>query len=947
LGLDNEIVAIGLIYKQIRDREFANQTDDARELRVLKTALLFCLLDKLSPNGHDRLKPTVENIELSFKGDGTIADPAGIVRDLETKHCFSVVNGNISLFTASPVSPTDIAKYERQFHELLSQKVTVMLEDHTKSYRQYSSGRFDIRVSDASHTTLTNITASTRNKYGKGQNNDDGSVCLWFVVAKNKEEQLLIPQKIEGILTQLHDHRILMFTFPTLSFCHSNANLWNEYVRHYAQYMTENDGAAKKQIKSSLDNLEKEWFAEIKKHLTPIKVHSCLNGIIDVSDTSWSAFKDLISHYVRRSLPDCVDYLTQQITAFGNSGLKSWATAGIQFDAASGGQYRQLVNGFKNQGISSDDGWFSQNPKHPLAEIHGLFEKKIANFIGKGGTLSVRKVYIELQCAPFGMRCNALSAFVLGFVLRDILDKNYQWTNGQLTKPLDADTLAEIIDAVVKNDGNENMRGEKTICRLSKEEKTFVEKAPVMFGLTPMQDATIESVLGQIQSRIENISSHVPLWILPETVRAEGDERTDAIEEVFNNICTAFTTSSKGNTEERANAIKDAGTAILNDPGLVAAIAGYIKLENFVRAFELYVDKENPALMRLAQSIGDVSHGYCRAILDKAAETAGWLWKQSDISKEIDDIFCEYEIIALVKPLCGFEDFTPYKGAFDALKIIVTQTNHLPKSMLESAHPALSAFLSAMQTGDSAQDIKTALSQNLGIIQKLFFDATKAESVRILRNRLNNAPLSDTEMLDILNGTPECFGLDEGAFLDGVRVKIEEYIKQSVAHNLKAEWDLFSGANTPSEWAINNGIPARFLFGGLPQADDLLKAIEQPETFAAAKLAELLEILKCASAVGIADGQKAFLAETMPHRYAKFNISISSLLEFLRGKCGAQPNNWPRHPDVTEFIRGQYKVTFAPQIIEKIRRKPADELKTRLLQLAQENEELGLLFWEG
>jgi hypothetical protein len=387
LGLDSDIADIGLTYKQICNRDFSNQTDDAVELRVLKTALLFCLFDKLSPNGHDRLKPTLENIELSFKGDGAIADPAGIVEDLKTKHCFSVVNGNISLFTVSPVSPDVIARYEGQFYELLSQKVTAMLEDHTKNYRQHSSGRFDIRVSDASHTTLTNIT-SAKNKYGKGQNSDDGSVCLWFIIAKNKEEQLLIPQKIKGILTHLHDHRILMFTLPTLSFCHDNANLWAEYIRYYAQYMTANDGTAKNQIKSSLDNLEKEWFAKIKKHTTPIKVHSYLNGAIDIADTSWLAFKDLISDYVRRSLPNCVDYLTQQITAFGNSGLKGWATAGIQFNAVSGPQ-GQLVKGLKGQGISDADDWFVQTPKHPFAEIHAFFEKKIANSIDKGGTLSI------------------------------------------------------------------------------------------------------------------------------------------------------------------------------------------------------------------------------------------------------------------------------------------------------------------------------------------------------------------------------------------------------------------------------------------------------------------------------------------------------------------------------------------------------------------------------
>jgi hypothetical protein len=949
LGLSREITTIRAEYERICNREFSNQTDDAVELRILKAILLFCLLQQLSPDGHERLKPTVENIELSFKGDGTIADTAGIVKQLAERHCFSVVNGNIELFATTVDNAelqTKIAEQETKFHDLLHEKTEKMLDVQTKSARSsHSAGRFEIRVSDVSHTTLTNISQSTRDKYSKGLLKDDGSVCLWFVIAKNKEEQLLIPQKIESILTQLRDHRIMMFMFPQLSFCHDNTALWGDYVRQYSQYLLENDSVAKNQIKTAYERLEREWFDKIKQDSADIKVYSVQTGQVEVKDTSWGNFKELLSGYVRKTLVGCIDYLASQITAFNSSGLKSWATAGIQFDAVSG-QYGQLVNVFKNQGILSGDAWFSQNPEHPLAEIHVLFERKIANSIGKGGTLSVRKVYIELQRAPFGMRCNALSAFVLGFVLRDVLNKNYRWTNGQMTKPLDVDALAEIIEAVVKNTGNDNMRGEKMICRLSKEEKAFVEKASAMFGTTPMQDATVESVLGQIQSRIEGVSAGVPLWVLPEYVNSENDDRADVIEQVLNKICTAFTTSSKGNTEERTNAIKDVGTAILDDPDIVATIAGYIRNENFMRAFELYVDKENPRFVKLAKSIGDVSHSYCSAILDKAAEAAGWVWKQSDISKEIDDTLCEYEVVLLAKPLCSFDNFVPYTNVFDTLKTAVTETNRLPKSMIESAYPVLSAFMSALKTGGSVHDIKTALSQNLDTIQKLFFDASKSETVKILKNHLHGIQLSDTELLGILNAIPAGFGMDESAFMDGVNTKIEEYAKQSVVQNLKAEWKRLSGANTPSEWAMNNGIPARFIFGVLSQVEDILKAIEQPETFAATKLAELLEILKEVSVQSIVDCQKAFRAETVPCKYAKFNISIAPLLEFLRGKYGAQPNNWPLRPDISEFIRGQYRGAFAPQITEKIRNKPADELKTRLLQLAQENEELGLLFWE-
>lgn len=532
--------------------------------------------------------------------------------------------------------------------------------------------------------------------------------------------------------------------------------------------------------------------------------------------------------------------------------------------------------------------------------------------------------------------------------MRDILKKNYQWTNGQLTRPLDTDTLAEIIETVVKDDGNNKIGAkEKLICRLSKEEKIFIEKAPLIFGAATIADATVESVLKDISFQVEKISAKVPLWVLPEYVRAEKAPQADDIETVLNDVCTAFTTSNKGKVEDRVNAIKDAGEIIIKNPDIVSIIAGYIKTENFVKAFEIYVDKVNPALGALAHSIGDVSHGYCRSILDRCQESAGWLWKQADISREIDDMLCEYEIIYLAKPLCGFNEFAPYNSVFDTLKTAVTETNHLPKTMIESIYPMLSNFLSALQPNGSTQDIKLALQQSSDLIKRLFFDHYKTESLSLLKQRLKNAALDDSDLLAILNTMHGGFGLDETTFLDNIQVKIEEFAKQSVVLKIRGEWTRISGADSPSEWAMANGVPARYIFGDNSDTGDLLKAIEHPEIFAALRLTAILDVLKTATAVSIADCQNALIADVIPARYQKFNISLSSLLEFLRAKFGIQPNKWPLHPDITEFIRSQYKDTIAPQIKEKIRDKSAQELKEKLLQFADENPELGLMFLEG
>lgn len=950
LGLHEEIVAIRSEFERIKSREFQNKDEDDDDIRVLKAVLLFCLLARLNPDGHERLKPTVENIQLAFQGDGAIIGVVGIINSLVDKHCFSVVNGNIELFATSVGGAelqNKIVEYENKFHDLLSSKTEEMLKTHRKSdISKFSTGRFDIRVSDIAHTTLTNITAAKRDLYSSGQNKDTGAVCLWFVVAKNKDEQLQIPDKISNILTQLRDHRIMMFAFPHLTFCDTNQNLWNEYVLQFAQSTLES-GVAKEQRLNAIKKLDEEWFAKIKKQDTQIKVYTVINGQVVANDTSWGKFKDIISDYVRRTLPCCVDYLTEQTTAFGNNALKAWATAGIQFDAPSG-QYRQLVEAFKKQGITADANWFAQNVNHPISRIRSLIDKKIANTVGKGSPQSIRKIYIELQRAPYGMKWNALSAFVLGIAFRHILDKGYQWDNLQKTGALDTDSLAEIIESVVKDDGQDKIKGEKLICRLSREEKAFVEKAPRMFNIVnTTADARVEDVLLQIQNCIEQTSERVPLWVLPEYIRSTGEPYAEVISNALNNVCLAGSTSSKsGKSEERSNAIKEVGQFILDNDGLVDTVASYIRSENFVTAFQMYVDKNAPVLVLLAKETGDISHGYCQAILGKTAETAGLLWKQADITAEIDETIQEYEIIKLLKPMAGFGGFVPYKTAIETLRKAVTEHNKLPRTLIVSAVPSLSEMLLAVANNGPVQDIKDGLEQNKDIVAKLFFDVTKATSVELLKQRLNGVAISDSDLLNIYSGLANGFSRDEGVFLDDVRVKIENFVKDSVAQNIKVEWKRLTDTDTPSAWANSNGIPVRFALNNISEANDIISAVHEPEQFSSDKLSALLNVLSALDPVDIAKCQEQFREDTVPRRFAKFNINLSALLDFLRTKYGNQPNNWPLKLDITDFIHGQYRGTFAPQVAAKIKRTSAEDLKNRLLQLAQDNPDLGLLFWE-
>jgi hypothetical protein len=89
------------------------------------------------------------------------------------------------------------------------------------------------------------------------------------------------------------------------------------------------------------------------------------------------------------------------------------------------------------------------------------------------------------------------------------------------------------------------------------------------------------------------------------------------------------------------------------------------------------------------------------------------------------------------------------------------------------------------------------------------------------------------------------------------------------------------------------------------------------------------------------------MTDVIPARYKKYEIKLVSILDYLHSEYGNQPNYWPSRPNISAFIKSQYKETIAPQIKENLRNKNAEDLKQKLLQLADDNPELGLLFWEG
>ena len=952
LGQNPEISNMRMEYKRIHAREFSNYQGDEGEIRVLKTVLLFCLLSRLMTTQHDRLRPTVENVCLSFRGDGTISDPKQLLHILQEKHCFAIVDGNLDLY-ASTVGGEELnAKTEElkgKFQEVAEKLLERIDRERKESYSGgLSVGRFSVKVSDASNVNMTSLSTQDREPFSANLEKDDGSCCLWFAVAKNQEQQRQIPQRAESLLTNLRGHRVIICSFPAVTFCEDNVQRWDDYVSLWAQCELENSKPAKDHYQKSMDKIEKKWWGALAQTSEiDMRYYDNQQGAVLCERVSWPKLKEALREYVRRNLPCCPDSLTTQLTAYGTSGgLKSWAMAGIRF--ASSARYEaQLIANLKAKGIREEQDWLAHHPEHPFGQIHALFQKEYARTVEQGGKLSLRKVATVLQRAPYGLRCNGLSAFSMGFCLRDTLSRNCQWTNGQIMKPLDEGTLAEIIDSAISPSKKQNDQ-EKFICQLSKEHLAFAGQAGRIFFLSASSEPTPESTIDQIAKAIEKISHKVPLWALAEFIRHTAPEE-QTLYEVLNRLCVALRTSSKGNTEDRAAAVYFVGDAILQDENLVARGSAYMKTDIFISAFRWYVNQSDPNLHALAEEIGDVSCQYCERILEKAAKTSGWLYNRQDISGFIAEVYTAYQFIQLAKDIFRFDGYATFAKVLQKMRDRF-RFACLPYALITDKYPALSQFYQLIENPTQEKPLYDELRSNSDILRKLYGERESDAVIEIIRKETGESRMSNEDLRDIIlkcgNSKQFDVHMDLTAYRDLFRKVMEESERESTARKMLEEWKRISSSTTPANWAEETGLPGWTVIAEVSERNDILKSFFYPENSSTQALKQNLETLRTLSPVSIPDCQKAFLQKIVPSKYAKLGINLPHLLSYLTKEYGSNPNGWPENPDIDAFVRSCYECEFAPRIVRRLMETDAEHLKAKLIELAKRNPDIGLHFLE-
>ena len=945
LGQSNDVKDIRTYYNKSIQTELRGIDENDKRIRIFKAVLLYVLLSYLNIDGHERLQPTVENIKLSFRGDKSITDVMPIVEELQQNHCFSIMNGNISLYatTDNASIKEEAEKYRDKFYELICKKTEERMRDYIKPYcNENSTDRFDVWVSDAKNTHGGVISATARERFGS----DHGYIRLWFVIAKDKDDIPTINEKVESLLNQYKsDYKFLLFTFDNTSFCDNNKDAWEEYTRAYAKYSLEMDGTIKAQFKNDLEKSIDDWM-KILKDCNSFTYHCWKDDETCSEKCDWQSFKSVITNYVHTCLPYNIDYLSPQ-QGSATAGLQTAAKAGINPSEAKN-QYKQFVDKLKKSGVTWEEDWFDKNPTHPFTEIHKLLKKKIDNTLGRGSNFNVRKAYIDLMKVPFGLSGNTFTAFTLGFCLKDLLKNNYQDTDERVPRPLNEDGLASMIESALKN-GTEKPKSERTICKITKEDKAFIAQAPLIFGLKSADDSTVINTINSISNRIVQSSDRIPIWVLTPYIAKKGDPNITNIKLFIDNLCTAIKSSSKNN-EERSRSVTEIGTLLLKNPSFVNSVKPYFETEVIKAAFDDYISTNYPDMKTLSEDVGDSSKKYIQNILNKASATSSYLWEKNNLDENVRDTIAEYRFIKEMKSTLYNGDFGSYHVLIESLQYAVFDRNKIPGEIIEKSYPKLSAVIKKIpeftknQNADRVKEFTDEVKDCDDTIKMLFFDDELTLPANILKSKVDTYGLNDEDLKGIIRNINTNIHSTEQDFIASGKSMVHDVLKKSVISNIRKKWKELSECDTLDEWASKYHLPAKYAFEE-ENRERLYDSLRSPESYSTEVLNEVLDTLNNYLEIDPREAQQRFLKDNVPTKYAPLQITFGGLADYLKETYGDRPNRWGKI-DISNYVKKHYTTEFAPLVIKDLKKQDAESLKKKIMELAETNEDIGMLFLE-
>lgn len=586
-------------------------------------------------------------------------------------------------------------------------------------------------------------------------------------------------------------------------------------------------------------------------------------------------------------------------------------------------------------------------------------DKIINDGFQNGGRVSIKEIYDVLKAAPYGfMPCN-LSAFILGFVLKEYTSGTYSWSDELTNDVLNVNKLKEMIDEVIRLEITPNSRYKnKYIVAMTPAEKAFNEITSVAFGVPLNMCTSVPNTRERIRSKMKEFS--FPIWTLKYILEKETlQTKNTVLSDIIDSFCGIANSNNMGNRTTDSEIAMKIGNLALANINAANDLQRVLTKEKCTQGMVAYIKTfENGILVSLAETVGDGGQ-YINALRKKFdADAANWVWNIETAQQKIREVILEYQIIVesnkvISKAISYDETIREWCDKCGYIRISYAAA----KNYLDELGPFLKMLYTMKKAGtllDSQKQTFLELVQKNGSIFSNFYNNQIDLFNRVCGYYLDG--LSDDEIKEVFDTMPAgSFTYEKADYLNQVEAKVAAYKERQKNTQLKKLWREKTRTDSPRDWSKKHKMPilclvpdnevakAKAAFGAVnrPKADE--QSIDRAmEYFASAKFFDLLD--------DAAALDKAF-QNSIISSYSVMLTDIQEVKDYLDSHITAEPFEWFGLPEIEKKLRqmaeAKYNQGGCERALAKIDEMDIANVKKYLKDLIRDNMIVGMEIIKG
>lgn len=935
----------------------SNQKLDPEEKRILKTVLLLQAISQHAGDSVELFIPNEKNVDYAFEGTdlegGASRCAERLVRDKVLFH--KQLGGGKFQYAAyiNEVSEVELEKFKEDVDKKTTTSLIMeQLTDKTTVTEAVTLGgalRLRYELKYVSANDFDQAIRVFRNREAELENKIPAVVCF----AKDDAEASLISKKIRDALADGSFH-VVFIDATTTPFGKGG---YEQYRDEMAQaiYQQGKDNTLSIQYANNAKDVLKKWKNRIASGEFIVFTEKKPNG---ERATTMDALFAILQAVNKDKFNSCLEAAYNVLpTMFTPSSLKlgveCGATRTTRLVYSSGNVNTKLETALKE--AWNDPEYWKTHPSLLISQIKITVDHAIQHAFNSGsGRVSIRSIYYLLKGKPYGfMPCN-LTAFVMGFVLKEYIDGSYSWSDGLTNDVLDLNKLKEMINEIISLQITPNPRyKDKYIVAMTEAEKSFNETTSYAFDIPLNLCNSVEQTRERIRNKMKEFS--FPIWTI-KSIISKIDVKTERsiLIKLIDSYCGIANSNNMGKAKTDSDIALAIGDMCLKNPEAKEDLRALLTKDNCTSGMVAYVEEfEGGELLTLAKEIGDNGQfiNVLRSKFD--ADAANWVWNIDTANQKIREVILEYRIIAesnkvIPKNVSFAGTIREWCDKCGLIRISYAAA----KNYLGDVAPFLEILHSVKKAG-TLLDSQKQKFLDLMLAHADGFNQFYSNQVDLFRKvcAYYLEGFSEDEIralyLTIPVGT---FTYDKTEYINLVDSKAKDFRNSLGNERLKKLWKEKTGTVSPRQWSKEHLMPILCLVPDreVQTAKSAFTAVNMnhPDASSIEKALAYLEKANFYSILNDNDALDRIFRESIIKTYSVMLTDVDEVKAYLDSRISAEPYDWFALPEVDkkleQMAEDKYIREGCTKALEKIDGMDVDEVKRYLKELIKDNMIVGM-----